>query len=143
MEEVINSIRRACKLAQDLEQDLPNLANQPSTLSLSLAEITETFGAAKEKLLLISRQNQTSEYETQQPQIDANLMQEWLRSSHHALTMDQLFLAARSTLQIGDIGGRDVEDSDRTKEPEGEVQGIHSSRSRPRRRKLNRIGVLA
>lgn len=140
MEEVINSIRRACKLVQNIEQDLPNLANQPSMLSLSIDEITEAFGAAKEKLLLISRQNQTtSEFETQQqPQMDATLMQEWLRSSH-ALTMDQLFQvqqfhAEGSTLTIGETERRDVEDSDRTMASEGEVQGIHASPSRPRRR---------
>ncbi|TKY73953.1 WRKY transcription factor 55 [Spatholobus suberectus] len=143
MEEVINSIRRACKLAQNLEQDLPNLANQPAVLSLSIDEISQAFSGAKEKLLLISRQNQPSEsptlvHETRQPQMDATLIQEWLRSSH-AVTMDQLFQmqqfhAASSTLQIGEMGGRDGEDSERNKGSEGEVQGIHASPSRPRRR---------
>ncbi|KAL3025916.1 hypothetical protein AAZX31_04G204200 [Glycine max] len=147
MEEVINSIRRACVLAQNLEQDLPNLANQPAMLSLSIDQITEAFSGAKEKMLLFSRQNQTSnespptlvhETTTQQSQMDASLMQEWLRSSH-ALTMDQLFQmhqfhAARSTLQqIGEMGGKDGEDSERNKGSEGEVQGIHASPSRPRK----------
>nr|KYP53762.1 WRKY transcription factor 55 [Cajanus cajan] len=136
MEEVINSIRRASMLAQNLEQNLPNLANQPTMMSLSIDEITEAFTAAKQKLLLISRQNQTSEYETQRPQeMDATLMHEWLRSSH-ALTMDQLFQvhAARSTLQIGEMGGRDGEDSEKTMVSEGEVQGIVASSSRSRKR---------
>lgn len=147
MEEVINSIRRACVLAQNLEQDLPNLANQPAMLSLSIDQITEAFSGAKEKMLQFSRQNQTSDespptlvHETTQlqPQMDATLMQEWLRSSH-ALTMDQLFQmhqfhAARSTLQIGEMGGRDGEDNfERNKGPE-EMQGINESSSRPRRR---------
>lgn len=153
MEEVINSIRRACVLAQNLEQDLPNLANQPAMLSLSIDQITEAFSGAKEKMLLFSRQNQTSdespptlvhETTTQQSQMDASLMQEWLRSSH-ALTMDQLFQmhqfhAARSTLQqIGEMGGKDGEDSERNKGSEGEVQGIHASPSRPRKRYINYI----
>ncbi|KHN25802.1 WRKY transcription factor 55 [Glycine soja] len=147
MEEVINSIRRACVLAQNLEQDLPNLANQPAMMSLSIDQITEAFSGAKEKMLQFSRQNQTSDespptlvHETTQlqPQMDATLMQEWLRSSH-ALTMDQLFQmhqfhAARSTLQIGEMGGRDGEDNfERNKGPE-EMQGINESSSRPRRR---------
>ncbi|XP_068484172.1 WRKY transcription factor 55 isoform X3 [Phaseolus vulgaris] len=148
MEEVINSIHRASELIQRLEQDLPNMVNQPGTLSLSIDEITEAITAAKEKLLLISRHNQTSEsppmllHETtpQQPQMDATLMQEWLRSSH-ALTMDQLFQmqqrAARSSLQIGEMGGREVEDSERSMGSEGDQgQGIHAP-SRPRRREAN------
>ncbi|XP_027902769.1 WRKY transcription factor 55 isoform X2 [Vigna unguiculata] len=137
MEEVINSIRRASELVQKLEQDLPNLANQPGTLSLSIDQITEAFTAAKEKLLLISRHTQTSEsppmllHETtpQQPQMDATLMQEWLRSSH-ALTIDQLFQMQRAAA----MGGREVEDSERTIGSEGDqAQGIHASSSRPRR----------
>ncbi|KAL2339486.1 hypothetical protein Fmac_007426 [Flemingia macrophylla] len=139
MEEVINSIRRASRLAQSLEQNLPNLLNQPTLMSLSIDEVTGAFTAAKEKLFLISRQNQqTSEFETQQPlQMDAthDLMQEWLRSSTHALTMDQLLhahAAPRTTLHIGE--GRDGDDCERTRVSEGEVQGINPSSSRARRR---------
>ncbi|XP_022635994.1 WRKY transcription factor 55 isoform X3 [Vigna radiata var. radiata] len=137
MEEVINSIRRASELVQNLQQDLPNLANQPETLSLSIDQITQAFTDAKEKLLLISRHTQTSEsppmllHETtpQQPQMDATLIQEWLRSSH-AVTMDQMF-----QMQLASMAGREVEDSERTIGSEGDQgQGIHASSSRPRRR---------
>ncbi|XP_022635993.1 WRKY transcription factor 55 isoform X2 [Vigna radiata var. radiata] len=136
MEEVINSIRRASELVQNLQQDLPNLANQPETLSLSIDQITQAFTDAKEKLLLISRHTQTSEsppmllHETtpQQPQMDATLIQEWLRSSH-AVTMDQMF-----QMQLASMAGREVEDSERTIGSEGDQgQGIHASSSRPRR----------
>ncbi|CAJ1974540.1 unnamed protein product [Sphenostylis stenocarpa] len=143
MEEVINSIQRASSLVQNLEQDLSNLVNHPGMLSLSIDEITEAFTAAKDRLLLISRQNQTPEspptllHETAplEPQMDATVMQEWLRSSHQLFQMQQLH-AARSTLQIGEMGGgREVEDSERTMGSEGDqVQGIHASSSRPRRR---------
>lgn len=140
MEEVINSIRRASELVQNLQQDLPNLANQPETLSLSIDQITQAFTDAKEKLLLISRHTQTSEsppmllHETtpQQPQMDATLIQEWLRSSH-AVTMDQMF-----QMQLASMAGREVEDSERTIGSEGDQgQGIHASSSRPRRRYLS------
>ncbi|XP_052731778.1 WRKY transcription factor 55 isoform X3 [Vigna angularis] len=136
MEEVINSIRRASELVQNLQQDLPNLANQPETLSLSIDQITQAFTAAKEQLLLISRHTQTSEsppmllHETtpHQPQMDATLIQEWLRSSH-TVTMDQLF-----QMQLASMAAREVEDSERTMGSEGDQgQGIHASSSRPRR----------
>ncbi|BAT78998.1 hypothetical protein VIGAN_02177900 [Vigna angularis var. angularis] len=140
MEEVINSIRRASELVQNLQQDLPNLANQPETLSLSIDQITQAFTAAKEQLLLISRHTQTSEsppmllHETtpHQPQMDATLIQEWLRSSH-TVTMDQLF-----QMQLASMAAREVEDSERTMGSEGDQgQGIHASSSRPRRREAN------
>jgi len=74
----------------------------------------------------------------QQPQMDATLMQEWLRSSH-AVTMDQLFQmqrAARSTLQIGEMGGREGEDSERNMGSEGDQGQRINAPSRPRRRYL-------
>ncbi|XP_061356056.1 WRKY transcription factor 55-like [Gastrolobium bilobum] len=163
MEDVINSIRHACELAQNLESNLPNLANQPAMLSISIDKIVETLNAAKEKLLICQHDKTSAAsslaqmwlHETQHPHMDATLMQEWLRSSYdHLFPMQQLqgmrsttphdvgalveskmmdnrvdfsqLIMSRDTLQIGEMGERDVEDSQRSK-------GIEASPSQPRR----------
>lgn len=145
MEEVINSIHYACELAKNLESDLPNLANQPATLSLSIDEIVKTLSSAKERLIIFSQHDQITSashsftpimmmpHEMHQPQMDATPMQEWLRSSY-AQTMDQLLQmqqlqpAARSTAPP-----HDVQALLETKMM-GRVEEMEASPSRPRRR---------
>lgn len=143
MEEVINSIHYACELAQNLESDLPNLTNQPATLSLSIDEIVKTLNSAKERLIIFTQHDQTKisassslaqmmmmPNEMHQPQMDATPMQEWLRSSY-TQTMDQLLQmqqlqAARSTAP------HDVHALLETKVM-GRVEEMEASPSRPRR----------
>lgn len=137
MEEVINSIRRVCELAKNLETELPNLANQPAMLSLSIDEIVGTLSCTKERLLSLSSFSDEmlqQLHETQQPQMDTTLlMQEWLRSSC-AMTIvddDQLF-KMQQQLQASRSTTRPFEA--RSKGSQGEVQAIEASHSRSRRR---------
>ncbi|XP_019414611.1 PREDICTED: uncharacterized protein LOC109326377 [Lupinus angustifolius] len=101
MEEVISSINHACTLARNL-LDLPYLANQAATLSLSIGEIIKTLSDTKERLMILSQHDHTSKPSfaheiVHQPQMGATSMQEWLSSSY-TLTMDALLQAPRSTI---------------------------------------------
>ncbi|CAL0319613.1 unnamed protein product [Lupinus luteus] len=136
MEDIINSIYHACALAQSLESDLPNLANQPTRLSLSIDEIVETLSDAKERLMILSQHDQTplSSFAQMmmmphemhhQTQMDAISMQEWLSSSY-TQTTDQLLQAAMNTIphQVRTL-------------PETKMMGkeaMEASPSRPRKR---------
>ncbi|KAJ1387529.1 WRKY domain [Sesbania bispinosa] len=141
MEEVINCIRRACELAQNLESDLPNLANQPSMLSLSIDEIVETLSGAKGRLLKIYRQDQKSASSSFAEMDATSLMREWLGWGYvgQLSQMQQLIQVVRGTtsgdVRIGEMGGRNVVDSERLKASEGGVQviDVEASPSRPRR----------
>ena len=166
MEELTNSIRRACELTQNLESHLPNLANDPATLSLSIDEIVNTLSAAKEKLLVFQQgQTPASSFaqmiplEMKQHQMDATPMQDYAQKMDQLPQMQQLQAAApysvganflqskmmcsvdftqlrsRGTLQIGDMGGRDVEE--RSKGSAREVQAVEAPPPRPRRRYIH------
>ncbi|KAJ7965159.1 putative WRKY transcription factor [Quillaja saponaria] len=60
MEETNGLVLQGCKLARDLESNLPNLSNQPNILSNYLDEILKIFGTAKERLHLSVSQVQNS-----------------------------------------------------------------------------------
>lgn len=166
MEDVINSMKHACELARNLESELPNMANQPHMLSLSIDNVVQAFSVAKERLFMMmmsSQQDQTITTSTffvpmlshdamQQAQMGATTsMQEW----HQLFQMQQPFDVRtlienkimiggvdlqqlrynRSTLDIGEMGGRDMEGSARSKGSEGDVKKIEASSSSPRPRK--------
>ncbi|XP_027333705.1 WRKY transcription factor 55 [Abrus precatorius] len=158
MEEVVNSTKHACELARNLEPEIPNMANQPNMLLLSIDEAMKAFGAAKERLLTMMSQegliiapssfaSMLPRDETPQGQIGASSvtsMQELMSSGSYAHNMDQLLLMQqpfdvrallenRGTLQIGEMGRKDLEGSDRSKGSEGEMQGIEASPSRSRK----------
>ena len=142
MEDVISLTQRACKLARDFESNLPNLADQPDILSLSIDEIVKSFSAAREKLITFPQ----AFSQTLLLHENASLVHGWPR---HALTeptmdlneMQQLQAAIgfqqKGTLQIEDMGGRDVEGSEISKSSaKGDLlQEIgEESSSHPRRR---------
>ncbi|XP_062157108.1 WRKY transcription factor 55 [Alnus glutinosa] len=164
MEEIASLfIQRGCKLARELDSNLPNLADQPNILSKSCDEIISAFRAAKERLHgstqdttslshMIFRQPQ----ESQQPQTETSLKAGWRSPpSYTQPIMDMLQMqlqADRSPFKmrglgsdglVAGVGGREAEGSARSKSIGGEVQpmdasdsgNIVSSSQRQRRRK--------
>ncbi|KAF5453754.1 hypothetical protein F2P56_028629 [Juglans regia] len=157
-------IRHGCKVARELESNLPKLADNPNMLSKSCDEIIKAFGTAKERLytqdptahdprhMYLLREPQ----ESQQPKIEASL-QGWLRSSY-TQTMDDMFQmqlqaerrppfdmqesGSNAVLAAG-LGGGEVEGSARSWSMGGDQlrpldasdSGIGSSSQRQRRRK--------
>ncbi|KAL2526846.1 WRKY transcription factor 55 [Abeliophyllum distichum] len=72
MEETRGSILYGCKLAKNLEENLPNLANQPDFFLRSCDEIIRVFSSIKERL----------SHEVDHRQFDMGVgIQEWLRSA--------------------------------------------------------------
>lgn len=161
MEEIISLlIQQGCKLARELESNLPNLADKPNMLSKSCEEIINAFRSAKERLHssqeahdphMIFRQLQQAE-----TQIETSL-QGWKRPSTAYSTqpiMDMLQMqlqADRSpfNMRAGSgsssdslfAAGRELEGSARSRSIGGEFQsmdasdsGIVSSSQRQRRR---------
>lgn len=83
MEEINSLILHGCKLARELELNLPNLSNHPGFLSRSCQDIASIFGAAVEGL---NNQGSTStsyvgqsSHEMEAPEIGGGMVQEWLR----------------------------------------------------------------
>lgn len=160
MEEITSLlIQRGCKLARELDSNLPNLADQPNILSKSCDEIINAFRAAKERLHgtqdptslshMIFRQPQ----ESQQPQTETSLPGWRSRPSYTQPIMDMLQMqlqADRSPFNmrgsgsdglVAGVGGREAEGSARSNSIAGELQpmdasdsGIVSSSQRQRRR---------
>nr|XP_004308988.2 PREDICTED: WRKY transcription factor 55 [Fragaria vesca subsp. vesca] len=94
--ETVSIIHHGCKLARDLESNLPNLANQPETVSKSLEEIIRVFGAARERLQSSSaaQQDPMSSYvhvAQQQQRFDASL-QEWLSRCNYTQAMEDHYI---------------------------------------------------
>ncbi|KAL0303981.1 UNVERIFIED_CONTAM: hypothetical protein Sradi_6266200 [Sesamum radiatum] len=82
MDENLALVLYGCKLAKDLEQNLPHLARHPDTLLASCEDIIRVFTSVKERL--VSR-GQTSvprqPQELQRLDDDVGVgIQEWLRS---------------------------------------------------------------
>ncbi|KAJ4720243.1 putative WRKY transcription factor [Melia azedarach] len=118
MEEIISLILNGCRLAGELESNLPNIANQPEMIASACDEIINSFLSARERLrgqtsaLFYPATGQMPFHEQhQQPQIDPNL-QELLRSSvTQAMDMiqTQILAAQRNPFEIGDQrGGREL-----------------------------------
>ncbi|KAM7494705.1 hypothetical protein LguiB_029314 [Lonicera macranthoides] len=79
MEEIISLIFQGCKLAKDLESNLPNIANQPNILSTSFDEIIRVFSGARDRL---NTHNATiASYGDQETTQLIGGMEEWLRYS--------------------------------------------------------------
>lgn len=88
MDETISLIFHGCKLVKDLESSLPNLANQPESLSKLCDDIIRVFINARERLnahqedpTLYPRMVFREPQELQQPQNVDPSLQEWLRTS--------------------------------------------------------------
>lgn len=79
MEEIISLIFQGCKLAKDLESNLPNIANQPNILSTSFDEIIRVFSSARDGL---NTYNATiTSYGSQETTQLIGGVEEWLRYS--------------------------------------------------------------
>jgi hypothetical protein len=150
MEEITSLfIQRGCKLARELDSNLPNLADQPNILSKSCDEIISAFRAAKERLHgstqdttslshMIFRQPQ----ESQQPQTETSLQAGWRSPpSYTQPIMDMLQMQLQADWSpfkmrgsgsdglVAGVGGREAEGSARSKSIGGEVQPMDASDS--------------
>lgn len=130
MEEIFSLILNGCKLAKDLEANLPNIANQPETISRSCDEIIKSFCAAKERLNAAHHHQapaalfyppaaaaETLFHEQQQQQIIDASLQEWLRSSvTQAMNLMQTqHFVGRTPFHIGEMGGKEMEGTSTTR----------------------------
>lgn len=141
-ETTISLILQACKLARDLESNLPNLANQPNLLSNSLDEITKNFVTARERVYGQDPSTSSCLHNmltfAHQQQIGTSHVQEWLRSNYAQQAMDIIQTQLVVDQKEAKIGGC-IDDDD------AEVKGLQameasdmnvasSSSQRPRRR---------
>lgn len=102
----ISIIRQGCKLARELEANLPNLTDQHNMLLTSCVEIIKVFNTARERLYTTQYRDPMSHnpmnmlirqpQESQQTQIEAAAdLQGWLRSNYtQAMDIFQLQLQA-------------------------------------------------
>ncbi|KAI3458426.1 hypothetical protein Pfo_015089 [Paulownia fortunei] len=82
MEEILALMLYGCKLAKDLEQNLPMLANQPDMFLISCEEIVRVFSNIKDRLIShgqMSVLRQPHELQQLDDHIGAGI-QEWLRT---------------------------------------------------------------
>ncbi|KAK7301058.1 hypothetical protein RJT34_11914 [Clitoria ternatea] len=166
MEEFMSSIKHGCELARNLEPELVNnMANQPDMLLFSIDEVVRAFNDAKERLVMMISQKQGQTMATTSSSLtppmllphDESQSGQMMGASAHF--MDHLFLMQQQpqfgvrgllenksgsdvqqygvTRQIGEMGGKNVEVSDKSKGSEGEMQGIEASPSRPRKSRKN------
>ncbi|KAJ1381690.1 WRKY domain [Sesbania bispinosa] len=164
MEEILNSMKQSFELARNFEKELPNMANQPDMLLLSIDEVVKAFGGAKERLVMMMLSQQQQDM-TITPSSFASMLPHDHAFKQEAQTLDQqlvlmqqqfdvrtlfgnkmmstggdvhLQLKNRGALmRIGEMGGRDVEGS--SKGSEGEIQGIEASPSRPKKSRKNNL----
>ncbi|KAK4383152.1 hypothetical protein Sango_2805200 [Sesamum angolense] len=108
MDEGLALVLYGCKLAKDLEQNLPHLARQPDTLLASCEDIIRVFTNVKERL--VSRgQTNVSRQPQELQRIDDDIgvsIQEWLRSGT-VVEQEQpsgLEFVARGLSGGGDVG---------------------------------------
>ncbi|RVX03056.1 WRKY transcription factor 55 [Vitis vinifera] len=140
MEETLSHIVRGCKLARELESNIPNLAKQPRMLAKSCDEIMKIFGTAKERL---NAQDDHSAYPYMFAQASgmetSGEMQEWLKTSYLQALQAQYGLTESKVGGIEpvtlsghpgfELGGRDREGSARSTGSGGEFQAMEGSDS--------------
>ncbi|PQQ03152.1 WRKY transcription factor 55 [Prunus yedoensis var. nudiflora] len=142
-ETTISLILQACKLARDLESNLPNLANQPNLLSNSLDEITKNFVTARERVYGQDPSTSSCLHNrltlAHQQQIGTSHVQEWLRSNYAQQAMDIIQTQLVADQKEAKIGGCIDDDGAEVKGLQAmEVSDMNvasSSSQRPRRRK--------
>lgn len=116
MEEIHSLISHGCKLARDLESNLPALSNEPGFLLTSCEEIVRVFGAARDRLNgqgSTSYAGQTSHELEMAAEIGGGMVQEWLRYGGGSQAMSLLLQTQLLADDQGRLGGRDVEGSTR------------------------------
>ncbi|XP_010034137.2 LOW QUALITY PROTEIN: WRKY transcription factor 55 [Eucalyptus grandis] len=97
MDDTINSILRGCRLARDLEHNLPNLANQPNLLAVSCEQIIQVFSVIRERLRHNPLDAGSGRYremqEMRRSEVQAGSgssnLEEWLKSSGYAQSILQ------------------------------------------------------
>ncbi|XP_030540382.2 WRKY transcription factor 55 [Rhodamnia argentea] len=120
MDDTINLIRRGCRLARELEINLPNMANQPSLLAISCEEIIQAFGVIRERLGRNPldagsggyREMQEPRHSEVQAGSGSNNIEEWLRLPGYAQAVSILqqsqHWAGTSGSRMGNIERREV-----------------------------------
>ncbi|KAJ9539868.1 hypothetical protein OSB04_026374 [Centaurea solstitialis] len=129
MEEIVSLIFHGAKLVKELEETLPNIANQPHVLISSCDEISRVFGNAREQLTMAVQDFGAQHEPLQQMEVGGGSVPEWLRSSH-AMDMGLHEQLAHHQHQIAgrEFGGGNVE-------AVASADVTHSSLHRARRRK--------
>ncbi|KAM0013080.1 hypothetical protein Hdeb2414_s0045g00743681 [Helianthus debilis subsp. tardiflorus] len=85
MEEIASLLSFGCKLVKDLEETLPNMANQPHVLISSCDDISKVFGNVRDRLSMA-----VQDYGNHEAQAGGGgSVSEWLRSSQ-AMSMQVL-----------------------------------------------------
>lgn len=113
MEEIVSLIFHGSKLVKDLEETLPNVANQPHLLISSCDEISRVFGEVREQLSLA-----VQGYGHHEPpmtmEVGGGSVPQWLRSSQgmDMVLHDQLAHHQHQGLEAiagQELGGGNVE----------------------------------
>ncbi|PWA65019.1 DNA-binding WRKY [Artemisia annua] len=114
MEEIVSLIFHGCKLVKELEERLPNIANQPHVLISSCDEISRVFGNVREQL---SSAVHNYGHHEPPPALEVgggSVLPEWLRSSHamDMVLQEQIALHQHHGFEAiagQESGGRNVE----------------------------------
>lgn len=130
MEEAFSYVARGCRLARELEQNLPNLAKHPRMVAESCDEIMNVFGSAKERLVNVLQDNQTPPY-PHMFMATGGEDQELLRTSYPRVLQAQYGFSESKVggAESVNLSGRDKEGSARSTGSGGEVQAMDGSDS--------------
>lgn len=121
MDEINSLIFHGCKLAGDLQSNLPALSNDPGFLLKSCDEIVRVFGAARDRLN--SQGSTTYAGQTShESEMCGGMVQEWLRYGGGSQAMSLLLQTQLLADDQGRLGGMDVEGSSRFGGSGGEAQ---------------------
>lgn len=111
MEEIVSLIFHGCKLVKELEECLPNIANQPNVLISSCDEISRVFSNVREQLSMA-----VHDYGQPPPamEVSGGSVPEWMRSSRamDMVLQEQIALHQHHGFEAiagQELGGRIVE----------------------------------
>ncbi|KAI3704984.1 hypothetical protein L1987_75214 [Smallanthus sonchifolius] len=113
MEDIVTLFFHGCKLVKDLEETLPNIANQPHVLISSCDEISKVFGNLRDRLSGAVQDYGHHEAPPAAMEVGGGSVSEWLRSSHVNMVLhEQLAHHQQHGLEAiagQDLGGGNVE----------------------------------
>lgn len=110
MEEIVSMFLHGYTLVKDLEQNLPNIANQPHVLISSCDEISTVFGNVRDRLRSMAGQDYGHHEAPTAMAVGGGSVSEWLIRSTQAMNMvvhDQ-HLAHHQRHGFEGIGGQDM-----------------------------------
>ncbi|XP_073306731.1 WRKY transcription factor 55 [Primulina huaijiensis] len=167
MEETLPLLYHGCKLAKDLEKNLPNLVNNPEIILKSSEEIISVFSRIKDKISLEQMRGIVGESQELQQQLGHDIdvgIRQWLKSSgavlsglhqvtpgvtfhehvlEHESTSSRMIKGMQLQKEEPDIGFRDIVESSGGR-ASGEMQLLinasDSNRILPRQRKRKDSG---